>query len=62
MTKGEKYQLKLEGLALLCLVLFCLEKLDCPILQTGLSDFAQQNFSSIFSPLVLVDMKNICNM
>jgi hypothetical protein len=55
--KGEKHQLKLEGLALLCSVLFYLEKLDCPILQTGLSGFAQQNFSSIFSPLVLVDLK-----
>jgi hypothetical protein len=26
----------------------------------GLSGFAQQNFSSIFSPLALVDLKNIC--
>jgi hypothetical protein len=60
--KGEKYQLKLEGLALLCSVLFCLEKSDCPDLQTGLSGFAQHNFSSIGSPLVLVDLKNICNM
>jgi hypothetical protein len=62
MTKGEKYQLKHDGLAPLCLVLFCLEKPDCPALQTGLSSFAQHNFSSIFSPLVLVDLKNICNM
>jgi hypothetical protein len=60
--KGEKYQIKFEGLALLCSVLFYLEKLDCPILQIRLSGFAQQNFSSIFSPLVLVDLKNICNM
>jgi hypothetical protein len=30
--KGEKYQLKLQGLTILCLVLFCLETLDCPIL------------------------------
>jgi hypothetical protein len=29
---GEKYQLKLEGLALLCSILFCLEKPDCPVL------------------------------
>jgi hypothetical protein len=62
MTKGEKYQLKLEGLNLLCSVMFCLKKSDCPVLQTELSGFAQQNFSSIFSPLVLVDLKNICNM
>jgi hypothetical protein len=62
MIKGEKYQLKLEGLDLLCSVLFSLEKPDCPILQTGLSGFAQQIFSSIFSPLILVDLKNICNM
>jgi hypothetical protein len=41
MTKGDKYRLKLEGIALLCSVLFCLDKLDCPVLQTGLSDFAQ---------------------
>jgi hypothetical protein len=39
--KGEKYQLNLRSLAPLCLVLFCLEKLDCPILQTRLSSFAQ---------------------
>jgi hypothetical protein len=30
--EGEKYQLKLEGLALLCSVLFCLENLDWPVL------------------------------
>jgi hypothetical protein len=30
--KGEKYQLKFKGLALLCSVLFCLKKSDCPIL------------------------------
>jgi hypothetical protein len=24
--------------------------------------FSQQNFSSIFSPLVSVDLKNICNV
>jgi hypothetical protein len=39
--KGEIYQLNLKGLALLCSVLFCLEKLDCLVLQTGLSGFAQ---------------------
>jgi hypothetical protein len=37
MTKGEKYQLKLEGLAFFCLVLFCLEKLDYPILPSIIS-------------------------
>jgi hypothetical protein len=62
MTMGEKYQLKLEGLALLCSVLFCLKKLGCLVLQTRLSDFFQQNFSSIFSPLILLNLKNICNM
>jgi hypothetical protein len=49
MTKGEKYQLELRSLAPLCSVMFCLEKLNCPVLQTGLSGFAQQNRSSIFS-------------
>jgi hypothetical protein len=39
--KGEKYQLKLEGLALLCSVLLCVEKLDYSLLQTGLSGFTQ---------------------
>jgi hypothetical protein len=48
MTKGEKYQLKLEGLALFYLVLFCLEKPDWPVFQTELSDFAQQNFHLFF--------------
>jgi hypothetical protein len=43
MTKREKYQLNIEGLPLLCSVLFCLEKMDYPVLQTGLSDFAQQD-------------------
>jgi hypothetical protein len=62
MIKGEKYQIKLEGLPLLCSVLLYLEKPDCPVLQIGLSGFAQQNFLSIFSPLVLVDLKNNCNM
>jgi hypothetical protein len=58
--KGEKYQLKLEGLALLCSVLFCLEKPDCPVLQTGLSGFAHQNFPSILSPLISVDLRTCC--
>jgi hypothetical protein len=44
MTMEEKYQLKLEGLALLCSILFCLKKLGCLVLQTRLSDF----FSRIF--------------
>jgi hypothetical protein len=54
--KGEKYQLKLERLTILCSVQFCLEKLDCPVLQTGLSSFANRTvqfcaaeFLSIFS-------------
>jgi hypothetical protein len=58
---GEKYQLKLEGLALLYSVLFCLEKTDCPILQIGLSDFAQQNFYLSFHFLVTVDLRTCCN-
>jgi hypothetical protein len=37
MTKGEKYQLKLEGLALFCSVQFCLKKSDCPILPSRIS-------------------------
>jgi hypothetical protein len=41
MIKGEKYQLKLEGLALLRLVLFYLKKLDC--------SFCPPEFLSIFS-------------
>jgi hypothetical protein len=41
MTKGEKYQLKLKGLALLCSDPFCLKNPDYPVLQTGLSGFAQ---------------------
>jgi hypothetical protein len=49
MTKGEKYQLKCEGPALLCSVLFCLERLDCLVLQTRLSGFTQHNFLSIIS-------------
>jgi hypothetical protein len=36
MTKGEKYQLKLEGLALFYSVLLCLKKPDCPALICGL--------------------------
>jgi hypothetical protein len=53
--KGEKYQLKLEGSTHFVLVSVMSGK-------TRLSGFAQQNFSSIFSTLVSVDMKNICNV
>jgi hypothetical protein len=60
MIKGEKYQLKLEGLAILCSVLFCLEKSDCPVLQTGLSGFAQQNFYLSFHFLITVDSRTCC--
>jgi hypothetical protein len=61
MAKGEKSRLKLKGLAQF-FICFCLEKLDCLVWQIELSGFAQQNFSSILSPLVSVDLKNICNM
>jgi hypothetical protein len=54
MTKGEKSRLKLEGLAQF-FYLFLTGKIR-------LSGFTQQNFSSVFSPLVSVDLKNICNM
>jgi hypothetical protein len=60
MTKGEKYQLKVKGLALLCSILFCLEKLDCSVLQTGLFGFAQQNFYLSFYFLVTVDSRTCC--
>jgi hypothetical protein len=41
MTKGEKYQLKLEGLAFLCSVLLCLENRSV--------QFCPAEFLSIFS-------------
>jgi hypothetical protein len=40
MTKGEKFQLKLEGLSFLFFIMFHLEKQDCPVLQTEASGFA----------------------
>jgi hypothetical protein len=67
MTKGEKYQLKLECLSLLCSVLFYLEKLDCPVLQAELSDFANRTihfcpaqFYLSFHLLVTVDSRTCC--
>jgi hypothetical protein len=56
MKKGEKSRLKLEGLAQFFLSISVLSG------KIELSGFAQQNFSSIFSPLVSVDLKNICNV
>jgi hypothetical protein len=55
MTKGEKYGLKLEGSTHIVLVSVLSGKIR-------LSSFAQQIFSSVFSPLVFVDLKNICNV
>jgi hypothetical protein len=57
---GEKYQLKLEDLALLCSVLFYLEKLDCLVYQIGLSGFARQNFYISFHFLITVDLRTCC--
>jgi hypothetical protein len=55
MTKGEKYQLKLESLAPLCLIMFYLEKSDCPVLSSK-----TDHLSFLF--LVSVDLKRICNV
>jgi hypothetical protein len=64
LTKGEKYQLKLEGLALLCLVLFCLEKLDCPVLPSKiLSIFSLPCNSGLEDMLYCVNYGvKACNM
>jgi hypothetical protein len=60
--KGEKYQLKLEGLAHIFLYLvMCLEKSDCSISQIGLSSFTQQNLHLSFH-LLYQDLKHLCNM
>jgi hypothetical protein len=50
MTKGDKYRLTLEGSTHFILISILSEKI-------GLSGFTQQNFLSIFSPLVSVDLK-----
>jgi hypothetical protein len=64
MTKGEKYQLKFEGLALLCYVLLCLEKLDCLALPNRfLSIFSLPCNSGLEDMLYCVNFGvNACNM